>query len=89
MQEKAINIISPITIPTIMSNNNDNIPIVDSKIPPHSPRQVLILGSGFAGVQVLKRLQNRFKNDEDVDIILVSRDNFLLFTPMLPEVASE
>src|ERR671930_2579620 len=61
---------------------------VDSKISSHSSIQILILGSGFAGVEVLKRLQNKFKNNEDIDITLVSRDNFLLFTPMLPEVAS-
>ena len=69
-----------------MPNNNNNISVVDSKITPHSPKQILILRSGFAGV--LKRLQSKFKNNEDVDITLVSRDNFLLFTPMLPEVAS-
>lgn len=71
-----------------MSNNNNNISVVDSKISSHSHKQILILGSGFAGVEVLKRLQNKFKNNEDIDITLVSRDNFLLFTPMLPEVAS-
>jgi NADH:ubiquinone reductase (H+-translocating) len=45
------------------------------------------LGSGFARIEVLKRVQKRCKN-KDVEITLVSRDNFLLFTPMLPEVAS-
>jgi NADH:ubiquinone reductase (H+-translocating) len=45
------------------------------------------LGSGFAGIEALKRVQKRFKN-KDIEITLVSRDNFLLFTPMLPEVAS-
>jgi NADH:ubiquinone reductase (H+-translocating) len=49
---------------------------------------IVILGSGFAGVEVLKRLQKKFKNNEDVAITLVSKDNFILFTPMLPEVAS-
>ena len=73
-----------------MSNNNsnNNMSQVDSKISSHSSIQILILGSGFAGVEVLKRLQNKFKNNQDVDITLVSKDNFLLFTPMLPEVAS-
>ena len=51
-------------------------------------KQVLILGSGFAGIEVLKRVQKKFKNDKKVQITLVSKDNFLLFTPMLPEVAS-
>jgi NADH dehydrogenase FAD-containing subunit len=51
-------------------------------------KKVLILGGGFAGVEVLRRLQNRFQNDVSVDITMVSKDNFLLFTPMLHEVAS-
>lgn len=54
----------------------------------NSPKRVVILGSGFAGVEVLKRLQNKFKNNDNIDITIISRDNFLLFTPMLPEVAS-
>jgi len=52
------------------------------------PKHVIILGSGFAGVEVLKRLQKKFKNNEHVEIILVSKNNFILFTPMLPEIAS-
>jgi NADH:quinone reductase (non-electrogenic) len=50
--------------------------------------RVLILGGGFGGIEVLKRLQKAFQNGVGVDITLVSRDNFFLFTPMLPEVAS-
>ena len=49
---------------------------------------ILILGGGFAGIKVLMQLQRTFQNDISVDITLVSRDNYLLFTPMLPEVAS-
>jgi NADH:ubiquinone reductase (H+-translocating) len=60
----------------------------ESKTILHRSKRILILGSGFAGIVILRRLQNKFKNNEDVDITLVSRDNFLLFTPMLPEVAS-
>src|ERR671931_2821452 len=51
-------------------------------------KSIIILGSGFAGVEVLKKLQRKFKHDKRIDIILVSRDNFLLFTPMLHEVSS-
>ena len=50
--------------------------------------RILILGGGFAGIEVLNRLQNAFQDDIRVDITLVSRDNFFLFTPMLPEVSS-
>jgi NADH dehydrogenase len=51
-------------------------------------RHIVILGSGFAGIEVVKRLQKKFRNNKDIDITLVSRDNFLLFTPMLPEVST-
>src|SRR3984957_21071898 len=50
--------------------------------------KVLILGAGFAGVHVAKELERLFHDDNNVEITLVSRDNFLLFTPMLHEVAA-
>src|SRR5919107_483916 len=55
---------------------------------PIDPKRILILGGGFAGVEVLRRLQDRFQNDVSIDITMVSKDNFFLFTPMLHEVAS-
>jgi len=55
---------------------------------PNDTKKILILGSGFAGIEVIKKLQKKFKDNRNIDITLVSRDNFLLFTPMLPEVAS-
>ena len=53
----------------------------------HSSKHIVILGGGFAGIGVLKNLQKKL-SQKNVEITLVSRDNFLLFTPMLPEVAS-
>ena len=53
-----------------------------------STKRIVILGSGFAGIEVLKKLQKKFHSNKNIEIILVSKDNFLLFTPMLPEVAS-
>jgi len=50
--------------------------------------RILILGGGFAGIEVLRQLQKTFQNDIGIDITLVSRDNFFLFTPMLPEISS-
>jgi NADH:ubiquinone reductase (H+-translocating) len=46
------------------------------------------LGGGFGGIEVPRLLQKAFQDDVSVDITLVSRDNFFLFTPMLPEVSS-
>jgi len=51
-------------------------------------KRIIILGSGFAGIEALKNLQKEFHNDKEIEIILVSKDNFLLFTPMLPEVST-
>ena len=50
--------------------------------------RILILGGGFAGIEVLRQLQKAFQNDISIDITLASRDNFFLFTPMLPEISS-
>lgn len=50
--------------------------------------RILILGGGFAGVQTALELERQLAHEKDVDITLVSRDNFLLFTPMLHEVAA-
>ena len=51
-------------------------------------KRILILGGGFGGTTVLRKLQNRFQRDVSVDIAMVSKDNYLLFTPMLHEIAS-
>jgi hypothetical protein len=55
---------------------------------PINRKRIVILGSGFAGVTVLKRLQNKFQTNVSIDITMVSKDNYMLFTPMLHEVAS-
>jgi NADH dehydrogenase len=46
------------------------------------------LGGGFAGIAVLRRLQKAFQDNISIDLRLVSRDNFFLFSPMLPEISS-
>ncbi len=53
-----------------------------------APHRVLLLGGGFAGVQTAEALEKRLRRRDDVEIWLVSRDNFMLFTPLLPEVCS-
>ena len=48
----------------------------------------MILGGGFAGVECARKLESEFARDSDIELVMVSEDNFLLFTPMLPQVAS-
>ena len=57
---------------------------------PEQPRKtrIVILGGGFGGVATARHLERRCKGRHDVEIILVSRDNFILMTPLLFEVCS-
>ena len=52
------------------------------------PKRILILGGGFGGVYAALRLQEKLKKTDDIEVTLVSRENFFLFTPMLHEVAA-
>ena len=47
-----------------------------------------MLGGGFAGVDCTRKLESYFKSNYDIELTLVSDDNFLLFTPMLPQVVA-
>ena len=53
-----------------------------------SMKRIVILGGGFGGVYTARCLERLFKHRSDVEIVLVSRDNFLLMTPLLFEVFS-
>src|SRR6202042_2889060 len=54
-----------------------------------SPKtRIVILGGGFGGVYTARHLEGLCKGRTDVEIVLVSRDNFLLMTPLLFEVFS-
>jgi len=56
--------------------------------PSRSMKKILILGGGYAGVGVLQQLQHTFENNVNVSISLISKDNFFLHTPLLPEMAT-
>lgn len=51
-------------------------------------KRVVILGGGFAGIQVAVDLGRAIGRDSDVEILLVSDQNYFLFTPLLPQIAS-
>jgi NADH dehydrogenase len=50
--------------------------------------RVLILGGGFAGLYTALRFERELGHDESLEVTLVNRENFFLFTPMLHEVAA-
>ena len=57
---------------------------IDSK----PKKRILILGSGFGGLYTALHLEKKLARSPDIEITLVNRENFFLFTPMLHEVAA-
>lgn len=51
-------------------------------------QSVVILGSGFGGLYAALEFERALARDSDLDVTLVNRENFFLFTPMLHEVAA-
>jgi len=50
--------------------------------------KIIIAGGGFAGLYAAKYLDKRLARRPDIEVTLISRENFILFTPMLHEVAA-
>jgi NADH dehydrogenase len=61
---------------------------VDPRTQSPTITRILLLGGGFAGIYTARRLEKLFAGRRDVEIVLVSRDNFLLMTPLMFEVCS-
>lgn len=50
--------------------------------------KILIPGGGFGGLYTAVELEKTIARDKDIEVTLVNRENFFLFTPMLHEVAA-
>jgi len=50
--------------------------------------RILILGGGFGGLYTALELEKQLHKYPNVEVTLVNRENFFLFTPMLHEVAA-
>src|SRR5262245_48460837 len=53
-----------------------------------APRRILILARGFGGIYAALELEKILARRDEIEVTLVTRDNFFLFTPMLHEVAA-
>jgi NADH dehydrogenase len=50
--------------------------------------RIVIAGGGFAGLYAAKYFDKTLARRSDVEVTLIARENFILFTPMLHEVAA-
>lgn len=56
------------------------------KVPLQSKQRIVILGGGFAGVYTAMHLEHLLGRGQDYEIILVNKDNYFIYQPMLAEV---
>jgi NADH dehydrogenase len=50
--------------------------------------RIVILGGGFAGVYTALALEKALGGRDDFEVVLVNRENYFVFQPLLPEVIS-
>jgi NADH dehydrogenase len=56
---------------------------MDLKIPSTGQKRIVIIGGGFGGIEVAKKLKN-----QDVQIVLLDKHNYHTFQPLLYQVAT-
>ena len=55
---------------------------------PDKKTRIVIGGGGFAGLYAAQQLDRTLAQRADIEVTLISSENFILFTPMLHEVAA-
>jgi NADH:ubiquinone reductase (H+-translocating) len=53
-----------------------------------TPTRIVILGGGFGGVAAIRELERLYRHQRNVEVTIVSRDNFFVLTPLLFEASS-
>jgi NADH:ubiquinone reductase (H+-translocating) len=56
---------------------------MDLKIPYTGQKRIVILGGGFGGIELARKLKNR-----DIQIVLLDKHNYHTFQPLLYQVAT-
>jgi NADH dehydrogenase len=75
------------TLPLVASVVDARLPAGSEDRVPDEKTRIVVLGGGFVGFTVARRLEELFGPDPTVSLTLVSDTSTVLFTPMLPEVA--
>src|SRR5262245_9722762 len=50
--------------------------------------RIVVIGGGFGGVTTVRHLERILRRRSDVEITLISRENFFVLTPLLFEACS-
>ncbi|NMO92598.1 NAD(P)/FAD-dependent oxidoreductase [Actinomycetospora sp. TBRC 11914] len=53
--------------------------------------RIVVVGAGFAGLECVKRLEKRLRHEidrGDVEVVVVSPHDYMLYLPLLPQVAA-
>jgi NADH dehydrogenase len=50
--------------------------------------RIVVVGAGFGGTHVAWNLERLCRDQQDLELLLVSRDNYFLMTPFLFEACS-
>src|SRR5215467_8251701 len=51
-------------------------------------KRIVILGGGFAGIYTAAHLEKALSGKNDLEIVLINKENYFVFQPMLAEVIS-
>ena len=57
-------------------------------MPSQERKRIVILGGGFAGVYTAMYLEKALRRHDDLEILLINKENYFVFQPMLAEVVS-
>ena len=48
--------------------------------------RIVVLGGGFAGIYTAMALEKAMDGRDDFEVVLINKENYFVFQPMLPEV---
>ena len=54
----------------------------------HQTKKIVVVGAGFGGLTCILALEKKFKNNREISLTLVDKNEYHLFTPNLYEVAT-